>query len=107
MAAGLAPEQIDGGLVRLLPQYHGICRTRTSWSALPARCGYRTSSIWQAAYAEYYFTPVYWPDFGVEEVDRALEAFAQRGRRFGGLSEAPKLNGSKNGKTPHAGQSLG
>jgi len=48
---------------------------------------YRTSNflIWQAAYAEYYFTPVLWPDFGAAEVDRAIEAYAKRQRRFGGL----------------------
>jgi undecaprenyl diphosphate synthase len=49
---------------------------------------YRTSNflIWQAAYAEYYFTPVLWPDFDAAEVDRALEAYGQRQRRFGGLA---------------------
>ncbi len=44
--------------------------------------------IWQAAYAEWYVTPTYWPDFDREEYRRALEAFAQRNRRFGGVSEA-------------------
>ena len=39
--------------------------------------------IWQAAYAEYYTTPVYWPDFDEAEVDKALEAFGARKRRFG------------------------
>ena len=39
--------------------------------------------IWQAAYAEYYTTPVYWPDFDEVEVDKALEAFGTRERRFG------------------------
>ena len=39
--------------------------------------------IWQAAYAEYYTTPVYWPDFDEAEVDKALEAFGTRKRRFG------------------------
>jgi len=43
--------------------------------------------IWQAAYAEYYATPAYWPDFGREELYAALEAYSQRERRFGGLSE--------------------
>ena len=39
--------------------------------------------IWQAAYAEYYFTPVYWPDFDEAEVDKAIEAYGRRKRRFG------------------------
>ena len=39
--------------------------------------------IWQAAYAEYYTTPVYWPDFDEAEVEKALEAFGTRKRRFG------------------------
>lgn len=41
--------------------------------------------LWQAAYAEYYFTDVLWPDFVPEEVDKALLAYSQRQRRFGGL----------------------
>jgi len=41
--------------------------------------------IWQAAYAEYYSTPTYWPDFGPESVEEALRAYARRERRFGGL----------------------
>ena len=43
--------------------------------------------IWQAAYAEYYTTPVYWPDFDETEIDQALAAYAQRGRRFGGYKD--------------------
>lgn len=39
--------------------------------------------IWQASYAEYYATPTYWPDFGREELRRALEDYASRQRRFG------------------------
>ena len=39
--------------------------------------------LWQAAYSELYFTECLWPDFGVDEIDSALEAFAQRDRRFG------------------------
>ena len=41
--------------------------------------------IWQAAYAEYYSTPIYWPDFGPEEMEKALQAYGQRERRFGGV----------------------
>jgi undecaprenyl diphosphate synthase len=44
--------------------------------------------IWQAAYAELYSTPTFWPDFDKEEYRRALETFAQRDRRYGGVSEA-------------------
>lgn len=46
----------------------------------------RTSNflIWQAAYAELYFTPVLWPDFDAGELDRALEEYGRRRRRFGG-----------------------
>jgi undecaprenyl diphosphate synthase len=42
--------------------------------------------IWQAAYAEWYITPVYWPDFDKEELRRALWEFGQRERRFGRTS---------------------
>jgi len=41
--------------------------------------------IWQAAYAEYYSTPTYWPDFDEEELRTALAAYAKRQRRFGRL----------------------
>ncbi len=43
--------------------------------------------IWQAAYAEYYSTPTYWPDFNKEELYKALLAYGQRERRFGLLRE--------------------
>jgi len=42
--------------------------------------------IWQSAYAEWYVTPTLWPDFNKEEYRKALIAFGQRDRRFGGLS---------------------
>ena len=40
--------------------------------------------LWQAAYSEYYFTNVLWPDFDEKEVDKALLSYSQRRRRFGG-----------------------
>jgi undecaprenyl diphosphate synthase len=43
--------------------------------------------IWQAAYAEYYSTPKYWPDFGRDELYEALLAYQQRDRRFGRVNE--------------------
>jgi undecaprenyl diphosphate synthase len=43
--------------------------------------------LWQSAYSELYFTPVLWPEFGKEEIERALIAYSMRQRRFGGLSQ--------------------
>lgn len=40
--------------------------------------------LWQAAYAELYFTDTLWPDFGADDFRAALEAYAARDRRFGG-----------------------
>ncbi|NKN36465.1 isoprenyl transferase [Agrobacterium sp. a22-2] len=44
--------------------------------------------LWQAAYAELMFVPEYWPDFSRELFFAALERYAMRSRRFGGLSAA-------------------
>ncbi len=41
--------------------------------------------IWQSAYAEYYFTDTLWPDFSIRELEKALNDYASRGRRFGGV----------------------
>ncbi len=54
--------------------------------------------IWQTAYSEWYITPTFWPDFGKEEYRKALEAFSQRDRRYGGLQ-------SKEYETTHENQS--
>ena len=40
--------------------------------------------LWQAAYAEFYFTDCLWPDFDRAEFDKALESFSRRERRLGG-----------------------
>ena len=39
--------------------------------------------LWQSAYAEFYVTPTYWPDFDRNELYQALLAYSQRDRRFG------------------------
>lgn len=46
---------------------------------------YRLSNflMWQASYAEFYFTDVLWPDFDKEELDKAIDAFGGRDRRYG------------------------
>ena len=43
--------------------------------------------LWQIAYSEIYVTDTLWPDFGKEELDRALAWYQTRDRRFGGLSK--------------------
>ena len=47
----------------------------------------RTSNflIWQTAYSELYFTDVLWPDFDEHELDKAIIAYQNRDRRFGGI----------------------
>ena len=51
---------------------------------------HRTSNflIWQAAYAELVFLDVLWPDFSAEHFEAALEEYASRQRRFGGVNAA-------------------
>ena len=39
--------------------------------------------LWQLAYAEFYFTEVPWPDFDEKELQKAVEEYGQRERRFG------------------------
>lgn len=80
--AGHKPEEIDEALVcnylctAGLPDPDLIIRTSGEM---------RLSNflIWQAAYAEYYVTPVYWPDFDKEELRKALIQYGERERRFG------------------------
>jgi undecaprenyl diphosphate synthase len=81
-ARGLAPEQIDEDVVAAslytagLPDPDLVIRTADEQ---------RLSNflIWQAAYAELYFSPLLWPDFGPGAFDAALVEFASRHRRFG------------------------
>ena len=44
--------------------------------------------LWQLAYTEFYFTPVAWPDFTKEELEKAVEAYNKRDRRYGLVKEA-------------------
>lgn len=41
--------------------------------------------LWQAAYAEFYFTSVHWPAFGKTELIKAFESYSKRQRRFGAI----------------------
>jgi len=85
IAAGLKPEEIDEKTFREylytadFPDVDLVIRTGGE---------IRTSNllIWQTVYSELYFTPVLWPDFNEEELEKALQAYSQRQRRFGGLN---------------------
>lgn len=43
--------------------------------------------LWQMAYTEFYFTDILWPEFDADELDKAIDSFSQRERRFGRTSE--------------------
>jgi undecaprenyl diphosphate synthase len=43
--------------------------------------------LWQLAYTEFYFTDVLWPDFSQQEMQKALDDYAKRQRRYGKTSE--------------------
>ena len=48
--------------------------------------------LWQSAYAEYYFTDIFWPDFTPLELDKALIDFSTRNRRYGLTTEQVKVS---------------
>lgn len=54
----------------------------------------RTSNflIWQSAYSEWYITSTLWPDFDKAELFKAIDIYAQRDRRFGGISSSDHEN---------------
>lgn len=72
----LSEELFSKYLYHDLPDPDLIIRTGGEW---------RLSNflIWQAAYAEYYTTPTYWPDFSEAELYKALFEYNERERRFG------------------------
>jgi len=82
VALGVPPERVDEELVNAClytaeqPDPDLIIRTSGEM---------RLSNflIWQAAYAEFYSTPILWPDFGKDELYKALKDFNERERRFG------------------------
>ena len=43
--------------------------------------------MWEAAYSEFYFTDIHWPDFNRKELQKAIYVYQNRDRRFGGLSK--------------------
>lgn len=88
-AGKIAPEAIDEAMVE---------DSLDTCGNLPVDLVIRTSGdmrlsnflLWQAAYAEFYFTDVNWPEFSPECFVDAMKAFANRDRRFGGLNDDKK-----------------
>lgn len=85
-AGHLTPEQIDEDALARHLSTHGLPDVD-----LLIRTGgdHRISNfvLWQAAYAELYFTPVLWPDFDAVVFSEAIASFASRERRFGCTGE--------------------
>lgn len=83
---GLDPETVNEELVSQYMFTEGIpdpdLVIRTSGEQ-------RTSNFltWQTVYSEWYFPPAYWPDFNEDELIKAIEVYANRDRRYGGLNE--------------------
>jgi undecaprenyl diphosphate synthase len=86
LADGLRPEDVTEALISDYLYTGGLADPD-----LIIRTGgeYRLSNflIWQAAYAEYYATPTFWPEFDEDEFAKALIEFNQRERRFGKVPE--------------------
>lgn len=47
--------------------------------------------MWECAYSEFYFTPIYWPDFNENDLDDAISAYGRRSRRFGNVESKTKV----------------
>ncbi|CAN5635797.1 isoprenyl transferase [soil metagenome] len=83
--SGVVPDEVDEELIgrhlftKDVPDPDLVIRTSGE---------YRMSNflIWQAAYAELHFSPVFWPDFGPENLREAIDDYARRERRFGHVS---------------------
>jgi len=89
MRAGLDPDQVDDAL---LSQYLYTAGQPDPDLIIRTSGEMRVSNflIWQGAYAELYVTPTYWPDFNDDELQKALDHFAARERRFGLTAEQMK-----------------
>ena len=82
VADGIPAEQIDESLVsRYL--YTADCPDPDLIIRTSGEVRVSNFLIWQAAYAELYVTPTLWPDFGKDELYKALEDYNRRERRFG------------------------
>ena len=83
---GIKPEEVNSNLVS---QYMFTAGVPDPDLIIRTSGELRVSNflIWQGAYSEWYVTSVYWPDFSKDELQKALDTFTKRDRRFGGLSQ--------------------
>ena len=95
-ATRLLAEQAQKGLLNPADITENVFEDALSTSGIPdPELLIRTSGetrisnflLWQIAYAELYFTPVFWPDFGKKELFEAILSYQRRERRFGMTSE--------------------
>ena len=95
-AMGKIAKEVQEG--NLLPEdiTESVIEDHLDTAGLPApdllirTCGEQRISnflLWQNAYTEFYFTPVAWPDFSKEELEKAVAAYNQRDRKYGGIKE--------------------
>jgi undecaprenyl diphosphate synthase len=82
----LLPQQIDE---QILAQHLNTCHLPDPDLFIRTGGEQRLSNffLWQLAYTELYFTETYWPDFTVEELEKALASYSLRERRFGKTSQ--------------------
>ncbi len=62
--------------------------------------------LWQLAYTELYFTPVFWPDFNESELAQALAFYASRQRRFGGTAILTEMDKTFTSSTLQQGETV-
>lgn len=86
-AGALDPDDIDEALIETYLDTSGL---PTPDLVIRTSGEHRVSNflLWQAAYAEFVFTDVLWPDFGEKDLDAAIANFQNRDRRFGNLNTA-------------------
>lgn len=91
--ARLLAEEVANGIIKLAEINEDLLKSRMASSMLPqidllirtgGECRLSNFMLWDLSYAELHFTPVYWPDFSVADLCRALDEFGVRERRFGG-----------------------
>jgi undecaprenyl diphosphate synthase len=89
MREGMDPDKVDDAL---LSQYLYTAGQPDPDLIIRTSGEMRVSNflIWQGAYAELYVTPTYWPDFNDDELQKALDHYAARERRFGLTAEQMK-----------------